>query len=623
MLSPNNDVVSAIATHTSGGSFTAANWNLSGTYAVLVAAPTGVAATDTANRDAALAALPAGGGEVRFRPGSYAFNTPLPNRSSITYRGAGGGVATQLTFSSSMLAPTADLADLHFSNLYLVGTSSSHLIELGTTGGLYLSRFLDCWVSVTNAAASIVHQNGTGDFDQTWWERCNLFRAGTATVAAFDITNPNGACNGNVWKSCRANSANATSTPFWLIHSTGASTYAYDNVWRDIIGEQNRGGMIHVYSGQNSVIDHVTDYDATGNYMLDFIRIDKDPTGSFPIGGRVTNCGPRGSAMQAGTYHLNVNSSTGDFYYAGIHNALQVSIVNVPTRGRTGISRAGGLNRGWITTTTSYTFTTADNVVYSNGPSLTHTLLDPTTVEVGAEFTVKNLHSTACTVVSAGASKTLDGAASQTLTQWGAATYKSDGTQWLMPGSGSASVPSAGLSLPSNSWISAGYTFSTAATGGIGTLRVAPVYIPRAGTLANIAAELTALSTEAGVLFRVGVYADRGDGVPGALVADAGTIPAGSADAIGQFTKSTGAVVITAGWYFVGGVIQVASASQPTLRVIASGTVVSDTAVASFKTAAALGYFVSSVTAGLPNPFSASTPGVTGNSIPRCAIQVT
>lgn len=44
---------------------------------------------------------------------------------------------------------------------------------------------------------------------------------------------------------------------------------------------------------------------------------------------------------------------------------------------------------------------------------------------------MKNINASAATVSSAGTSKTLDGAASQSLAQWAKATYISDGTQWL------------------------------------------------------------------------------------------------------------------------------------------------------------------------------------------------
>jgi hypothetical protein len=178
----------------------------------------------------------------------------------------------------------------------------------------------------------------------------------------------------------------------------------------------------------------------------------------------------------------------------------------------------------------------------------------------------------------------------------------------------------AAISAPIGSWLAPGFTFTTSAALGIGNLRVAPIYIARAATIAGITDEATALSTEAGVLYRVGIYADRGDGVPGALLVDGGTIPFGSADTIGQFTKTISAAVLTPGWYFVGGVVQAASASQPTIRVVSTGTVVSAIGAGSLTTSPAIGYQVTGVTAGLPTPFAA-TPSVSSIA-PRCAIQL-
>jgi hypothetical protein len=83
------------------------------------------------------------------------------------------------------------------------------------------------------------------------------------------------------------------------------------------------------------------------------------------------------------------------------------------------------------TKTTSYTHADGDEIVVYNGTSLTATLPDPTTVLVGKRWNVKNINASALTVVSAGTSKTIDGAASQSLAQWAKAEYVSDGTQWL------------------------------------------------------------------------------------------------------------------------------------------------------------------------------------------------
>lgn len=175
-------------------------------------------------------------------------------------------------------------------------------------------------------------------------------------------------------------------------------------------------------------------------------------------------------------------------------------------------------------------------------------------------------------------------------------------------------------SLPSTSWLSPGFTFQTLNSLGIGTLRVSPVYIARAGTITAISAECTVLSTEVGAVFRVGVYADRGDGVPGALVVDGGTIAFGSGNTATQQTVTVSKAV-TPGWYFVGGAVQVVTSSQPTMRSLATGTIVSALGAASLTTAAALGYQVPSISGALPNPFAAS-PSV-ASFTPRCAIQVT
>lgn len=83
--------------------------------------------------------------------------------------------------------------------------------------------------------------------------------------------------------------------------------------------------------------------------------------------------------------------------------------------------------------TASYTILTTDaaDAYIFNGTSLTATLPDPGNAAQDVRITIKNIAATALTVNSAGTSKTLDGAASQSLAQWAKATYVSDGTQWL------------------------------------------------------------------------------------------------------------------------------------------------------------------------------------------------
>lgn len=93
---------------------------------------------------------------------------------------------------------------------------------------------------------------------------------------------------------------------------------------------------------------------------------------------------------------------------------------------------AAATNGVTITYTVSQTLSGAvDGIAVFNGSTLTATLPDPTTVPVGRRFTVKNVNASALTVASAGTSKKIDGAASQSVAQWGKLTVFTDGTQWL------------------------------------------------------------------------------------------------------------------------------------------------------------------------------------------------
>jgi hypothetical protein len=89
--------------------------------------------------------------------------------------------------------------------------------------------------------------------------------------------------------------------------------------------------------------------------------------------------------------------------------------------------------RLYATKTANYTLTVTDEFVVFNGSSLTATLPDPTGNAMnGRVFSVKNINASALSVVSAGTSKTIDGAASVTVNQWGGLDLISDGTQWLI-----------------------------------------------------------------------------------------------------------------------------------------------------------------------------------------------
>lgn len=105
----------------------------------------------------------------------------------------------------------------------------------------------------------------------------------------------------------------------------------------------------------------------------------------------------------------------------------------------------------------------------------------------------------------------------------------------------------------------------TATANNLGTnvLRVAPWVITRPWPLARIGAEITAAG-EAGSTFRPVIYADNGAGYPGTILFDGGPIPA---DVVGAGEKTT-TQTLQPGIYWLGGVVQGAPTTQPTIRVI-------------------------------------------------------
>jgi hypothetical protein len=108
---------------------------------------------------------------------------------------------------------------------------------------------------------------------------------------------------------------------------------------------------------------------------------------------------------------------------------------------------------------------------------------------------------------------------------------------------------------------------------GNGTARFVPFVMPRSVTVTRIGSEVTAAG-EAGSSLRLGIYADNGNAQPGTLVVDAGAIASGTAAGVQELTLAT-PVTLTAGVpYWLGGVVQGAPTTQPTIRTVSQGSVV-------------------------------------------------
>lgn len=174
-------------------------------------------------------------------------------------------------------------------------------------------------------------------------------------------------------------------------------------------------------------------------------------------------------------------------------------------------------------------------------------------------------------------------------------------------------------------WQSGDYYFVPATAGlgavtpGADNLRCVSEYVPGAVTLTRIGAEVTIVG-DAGSTYRLCVYADDGVGEPGVLVVDAGTI-AGDSATVQEITIST---ALNPGWHHFCGAAQNVTATQPTIRTMATasagaavrsvGTVMPSAALA------VAGYSQGGVSGACPATFTAD-PSLSGLN-PRIFVKV-
>lgn len=156
---------------------------------------------------------------------------------------------------------------------------------------------------------------------------------------------------------------------------------------------------------------------------------------------------------------------------------------------------------------------------------------------------------------------------------------------------------------------------STSNGNGNGTLRVSRFDFDRAVTLDRIACEVTAAG-EAGSLMRLGIYADS-NGVPGSLVLDAGTV---AGDGTAGIREATANLSLAAGSYWIGGAVQAAPTTQPTLRICAGVLPTTQNGTLTTLSQTWGGYSQTGVSGALPATFSA-TPAL-AVTVPRVAVRV-
>jgi hypothetical protein len=111
-----------------------------------------------------------------------------------------------------------------------------------------------------------------------------------------------------------------------------------------------------------------------------------------------------------------------------------------------------------------------------------------------------------------------------------------------------------------NSWTASG----GATTPALSSLYASPIYVPSSLSVDSLTLEVSTLATTGGVV-RMGIYASDSVGLPDALVADAGTV---ASTTTGIKTATFTATPLTAGWYWLAAVSQVAVCGWRTIANI-------------------------------------------------------
>lgn len=154
---------------------------------------------------------------------------------------------------------------------------------------------------------------------------------------------------------------------------------------------------------------------------------------------------------------------------------------------------------------------------------------------------------------------------------------------------------------------------STSNTLGNGTGRFTPWVVTRPTAITNLAAEVTAAG-DVGSVVRLGIYSDDGTGYPGALLLDAGTIP-GDAIAVAAVTVS---ITLTPSLYWVGGVVQGVTTTQPTMRTVAvdllGAIAISTAATPPANVPGGVGYVGFGMTGALPATWPTASTNITAQA---------
>lgn len=161
---------------------------------------------------------------------------------------------------------------------------------------------------------------------------------------------------------------------------------------------------------------------------------------------------------------------------------------------------------------------------------------------------------------------------------------------------------------------------NTLTSAGLGnnTFHATPFWIPNTVEISRIGGEVT-VAGDAGSKVRFGIYADDGTGRPGALLLDAGQI-AGDSATVQEISGLS--LTLASGVYWIGGVIQNAPITQPTMRCPNLAGVIVNTDIGTTAPAAnqvAGGFQMPGISGALPSTFNT---WAVSTVVPRIFIKV-
>jgi hypothetical protein len=332
------------------------------------------------------AASTAGGGTVLIPPGTYRVATELTPKTHVRLAGLSRNNC-RINGAAGVLSWASAISDIEICDLQLVA-GTGHVM----TGSGYVShsRIRNCYLTVTANNRSILYLADV-DWIGNLVENCELNRPAGATVAGWYMTSNAGGTNANIFRNVWVFSGDSTAAPAFYLESDANGNWLYDNVFEDIVGEQNRGGLIEAYSVHGLVVRRCYSWDAGGAYMRDLIKVGKS-TATGGLASRhviVEESGRHGGTLNAGVYDINL--VPGEVVSSRVQNcghssgtlaanlpADTVQINNAGTAGVTASAFRGPNVPAYANKTAAYTITSADGVVTADASGAAFTVTLPT-----------------------------------------------------------------------------------------------------------------------------------------------------------------------------------------------------------------------------------------------------